>query len=323
VRRRAFTAGVLALAGAPLTAHSQEVRRARRIGYISTGNPDDLRVQALRQGLRELGLVEGENVVIDWQFATNPESARELIGRIVQSAPDVIVAVGAVVATAAAQATKDIPIIFTVPDPLAMGIVDSLARPKGNLTGQGLVSADIAGRRLQMLKEFAPQISRAAVIYNPDNPGAYTQPLLETQAAGGILQVDVKPAPVRVTDDLDVVLTKLKADGTDAVLFITDVTFTNASAKLAAATVKFRFPAIYDYREFPAAGGLMSYGPNLSEHYRRSAYYVDRVLRGTKPSDLPVEQPMKFDFVINATTAKALGLAIPERLLVFATEVIE
>jgi putative ABC transport system substrate-binding protein len=274
--------------------------------------------------LRELGWIEGQNVVIERRFAENRvERLPELAAELIRLNVDVIVGIGTLAPLAAKRATTTIPIVMTAAgDPLGSGLVASLARPGGNVTGMSLMAPDLGGKRLELLKEVLPRLSRVAVLWDAANPYAALV-FKETQGAGRTLGIEVQSLEVRGPDDFDGAFEALRRQRRDALITVEDpLTFThqNLIAKFAAGQL---LPTLHGFKEDVVAGALMSYGANLADLFRRAAGYVDKILKGAKPADLPVQQPTKFDFVINLTTAKALGLTIPDKLLALADEVIE
>ncbi len=307
---------------APLAADGQQAGKVARIGFLRPGQPPRTHVEAFQQGLQERGYVDGQNVVIEYRFAERsydqlPRVAEELARLNV----DVILATGAPTALAARKATTTVPIVFVAAyDPVEMGLVPSLARPGGNVTGLSLLSADLGGKRLELLKELVPKLRRVAVLWQPANPTNAVQ-LKGAEAAARVLGVQLQPLPVQGPNDFESAFAAARGAGgllqVDGPLFLTHRT------RLAELAARSRLPGIYSFREYVDAGGLMSYGADLRDLYRRAATYVDKILKGAKPGDLPVEQPTKFEVVINLKTAKALGLRIPQSLLLRAEEVIQ
>jgi putative ABC transport system substrate-binding protein len=278
----------------------------------------------ITEDLRELGWVEGENVVFERRFAENrlerlPELAADLVGLKV----DVIVAGGTLAPLAAKRATSTIPIVMTdAGDPLGSGLVATLARPGGNVTGMSLMAPDLGGKRLELLKELLPGLARVAVLWNAANPYS-ANVFKETQGAGPVLGIEVQSLEVRGPDDLDGAFDAARKQRPDAMIAVEDpLTFTHRK-RIADFEIEQQLPSLSGLKDFVAAGGLMSYGANLADLYRRAVGYVDKILKGAKPADLPVQQPTEFDLVINLQTAKALGITIPPTLLARANEVIE
>ena len=307
------------------SAEAQQSRKMSRLGYLTTGDPVSRhdRVEALRQGLRELGYVEGKNITIEYRYAQGrsdrlPELARELIRLDV----DIIFAGGAPATEAAKNATSMVPIVSTSDDPVGRGLVAGLPRPGGNVTGLSNLTIELAGKRLELLKEVIPRLSRVAVLCSPRPGSDLGRRELEHAAQYSALQLQV--AEVKHRDDLEPAFAALKRERAEALVTLRNPIIANDLAKLIVDLGdKSRLPGIYDDRKFTQLGGLMSYGVNLAELDRRAAIYIDKILKGAKPASLPVEQPTKFDLSINLKTAKALGLKIPAHVLMEATAVIE
>ncbi len=314
----------LVLFAAPLAADAQQPVRVARIGYLSPRAGPTNRDEAFRQGLRELGYVEGQNLVIEYRWGGErddqfPRLAAELVALKV----DVIVAAGNLAVRAARQATSTIPIVMAaVGDPVATGLVASLARPGGNITGQTIFSSELTGKRLELLKEVVPRVARVAVlVYRPSPFTAHF--LSETEAAARVLGVQLRPVEVRRPKDFEGAFAEMVKDHAGGlVVQITPLFFDNRR-KIVDLAAQRRLPAIYESREFADGGGLMSYGPDRLVVYRRAAAYVDKILKGTKPADLPVEQPTRFELAVNLKTAKALGLTMPPSIMVRADQVIQ
>jgi ABC-type uncharacterized transport system substrate-binding protein len=325
--RRTFLAMVSGgLLTAPLAGEAEESGKAYRVGILPPG-PVSERLhlwKAFRQGLRDLGYVEGENITLVFPAGeVRPERLSQLAAELVSLKVDVIVAAAAASIQAAGKATKTIPIVMPVAnDPVESGFVASLGRPGGNITGLALVSSQLSAKRLELLRTVAPEVSRIAVLFNPTNP-AFPHQMRETEAAARALGVHLQFLEVRDPKDIDKALQIATTSRAHALVVLDDAllfTYRTAIVKLAA---KNRLAAIYGLREFVQAGGLMAYAANLADMYRRAATYVDRILKGAKPADLPIEQPTTFELVINLKTAKALGLTIPPSLLARADQVIE
>ncbi len=316
----------LGLFAAPLAAQAQAPGKVARVGYVfaRVSSADQRLWDAARQGLRELGYVEGQNITLEVRWADGQsELLPELVAEVVRSKVDVLVVATTPGALAAKNATRTIPIVFvSVGDPVGNGLVASLARPGANLTGLGLLNPEISGKRLELLKESLPSISRVAVLTNPGNP-VHAVFWRETHTAAQTLGLQLQPIGVRSPEDFDEAFWAAARGRANALLAFDDALTAGYRARLVALAAKYRLPAMYGFREFPEAGGLLSYGPNLLDQYRRTATYVDRILRGTRPSDLPVEQPTKFELVINRRTAQGLGLVIPPSVLARADQVIE
>jgi len=317
---------VLGLLMVPCVATAQQPGKVARVGWLDDGfRADKAHLhEAFLQGLRDLGYVEGQNLVIEHrgaeqQLARLPELAAELVRLQV----DVIVTTGGLPATRAAQrATSTIPIVMAeAGDPVGGGLVASLARPGGNVTGLSVMDPGLTEKRLQLLKEVAPTIARVAVLYNPDFPATVVM-MRDAQAAAPTLGLSILPMEVQAPDELDNQFAAMISLGADAVLTFGDPFTSMLRTRLLALAAKNRLPAMHVLRDLVQGGGLMAYGPSFPNMYRRAAYYVDRILKGTKPADLPVEQPMRFELVINLKAAKALGLTIPPVVLFQADEVL-
>jgi ABC-type uncharacterized transport system substrate-binding protein len=324
--RRAFVAGTLGLLAAPLVAEAQSAGKVYRIGVLSPGSAQGSSVEmaALRTGLREVGYVEGQNIRIDWQFAEgSPQRLNELAAELVRLKPDVIFTINTQAAAAAKSATRTIPIVFVrAGDPIGAGLVSSLAQPGGNVTGLASFVAEMGPKRLELLKQAIPRLSRVAVLWNAHSKGAELV-FNELKAAGPRLGVQIHDAVVRGPNELARVFDAATEARASALVVADDLVIDSYRTEILALAAKHRLGVASVYREYANAGGLMAYGPNLSDTYRRAATYVDRILRGANPANLPVQQPAKFDLVINLKTAKALGLTIPPSVLARADEVIE
>jgi putative ABC transport system substrate-binding protein len=329
MERRAFLAGAAALLAAPLAAEAQQAGKVPRLGYLSALSGSDPQLQRsldeFRQRLRELGYVEGQSLAIEYRWAEGKiERLPDLAAELVRLKVDVIVASGGLpVAQAAQGATKTIPIIMTGPaDPVATGLVASLARPGGNITGLAIISHELVGKELELLREVVPKVSRVAVLWNPTNPGNTLQ-LRGAEAAAQVLGVRLQPLEARDPGEIDRAFAAMTKERAGALLVLLDSMLLAQRGRIADLAAKSRLPAVYGLRLHVEAGGLMSYAANQLAVAQRIVGYVDRILKGTKPADLPVEQPTKFDLVINLKTAKALGLTIPPALLQRADEVIQ
>jgi len=294
-----------------------------RIGFLSQSARTPMG-ERLRAGLRETGWIEGQNVTIDWRFAAGDLNKLPLLAAdLVKTEVNVIVTTATPAAKAAQSATRTIPIVAIDPgDPVHAGLVASLARPGANITVESSIAPDLQAKRLELLKEIAPNISRLAVLSNVGIPPAEVA-LQELQSAAKNLNVDVQAVRISGPNDFDAAFVAIASQRLDALLVFPDpLTFTNARLIVDLAN-KNKIPAMFGAREFVNVGGLMSYGPSYAEMYRRAGIYVGRILKGTKPADLPVEQPTRFEFILNAKTVKALGLTVPPMLLATADEVIE
>ena len=306
----------------PLGAGAQQPPKIARIGYLSAGSPPPS--PAFWQGMRDLGYVEGRNILVEYRWAEGkPERLPELAAELVRLKIDVLFAFGTQSALAARRVTATTPVIFhTHADPIEAGFVGSLARPGGVLSGVTLIAPELAGKRLELLQRTVPTASRVAVLVNTANPGMHST-LRNLEAAAPALQLNLQIFDARAAHELESSLTGIERGRVSALYVSLDPLFLERRTNIIERAAKERLPALFDVKEFAQAGGLMSYGPGLAASFRRMAYYVDRVLKGEKPADLPVEQPTKFELVINLKTAKALGLQFPPTLLALADEVIE
>jgi putative ABC transport system substrate-binding protein len=314
--------GFVALPGTLAHAQDHQADKVYRIGFLRAGPPPKLWVEALQQGLRERGYFDGQNVVVEFRFTDGSiDQLPQLAGELVGSKVDVILASSSPAAVAAKKATTSLPIVFVnVFDPIEIGLVPSWAHPGGNLTGLTAASPEIAGKRLELLREIVPKLKRVAVLSHPATPSNAKQ-LEGAELAAQALGMQLQPIPVREANDFDPAFEA--ARGADGLLPLEIAFFTTHRVRLAELAATSRLPAIYGYREMVEAGGLMSYGPYFPDMYRRAATYVDKILKGAKPADLPVEAPTKFEFLINNRAAAALGLTIPPMLLMLADQVIE
>jgi putative ABC transport system substrate-binding protein len=306
--------------------HAQQSQKLPRIGVLLPGTPTSfaVRANAFLEGLRDLGYVEGRTIAIEWKWAEDKiERLPELSAELVRANVDVIVTGGTSAATALKSATKTVPIVMAIiGDPVAAGLVESLGRPGGNATGFSIIAPEVGTKRLELLKEIVPDASSVAVMLNPKNPQSRIE-LKEMQVAAQTLGLQLHSIQITseaVLDEAFAALTKAVAQGT---ILLTDPILFSQRKRIIELANRSRLPAMYFFQEFVKEGGLMSYGPSDADLFRRSAAYVDRILKGTRPSDLPIEQPTKFELVINLKTAKALGLTVPNTLLATADEVIE
>ena len=308
-----------ALCALLLSAEAQQPKKVPRIGYLSSSDPasESTRAEAIRLALRELGYIEGQNIAIEYRYAEGkrdrfPELAAELVRLKVDI---IVVAGGDTLIRAAKNATKTIPIVMVGAgaDPVEAGLVESLARPGGNVTGLTNLARELGGKRLELLKEAVPKLARVAVLYDPANPASVLEVKEVLPVAARALGLTIQPWEVRAADDFERVFAALNKQRPDG-LYVPGGPLMSANQKrIAGFALKSRLPSMYGSREAVDAGGLMSYGADLADSYRRVAYYVDRILKGAKPADLPVEQPTKFELVINLKTAKQIGLTIPPR----------
>ena len=324
IGRRKFLATLGGVAAAwPLAARAQQAGKIRKVGYLSPSVPNVF-TPLLFDSLRELGWIEGKNVAFERRFAENrPERLPELAAELVRLNVDVIVATGTLGPLAAKRATSIIPIVMTAAgDPLGSGLVASLARPGGNVTGMSLMVPDLGGKRLELLKELLPQLARVAVLWNAANP--YPAIVFkETQAAGRTLGIEVQSLEVRSPDDFDGAFEAAIRQRPDALITVEDPLTGSYQKRIADFALANQLPSLQGFSEDVKAGALISYGANAADLIHRAAGYVDKILKGAKPADLPVQQPAKFELVINRKTAKALGLEVPPTLLARADEVIE
>ena len=329
----AFGAGALvgALAnpsGALAQQGAKAVEKIWRVGFLvprkRPASIDADFIGGFAQGMRERGYIEGKNLAIEWRFADG-DLARlpALAAELVQLKVDAIVASGPQAISAVQKATSTIPIVMGVPgDPVGQGFVASLARPGGNTTGATVNAGDIYAKRLEMLLEMSPRVSRVALLMNPAN-GAHVEALASVQAAAQKTKVTIVPVEARSSQDIDAAFALIKRERAGAVLTQPDAIFNAHTRQIADLALNQRLPLITGIREYVDAGCLMSYGASFRDNFRRAAYYVDRIFKGAKPADLPVEQPTRFELFINGKTAKALGLTIPRTLLIRAEMVIE
>jgi len=331
IARRAFLVGTGAvLLAAPFAAVTAQPReKVPRVGYLNPGSLSDpvsqRRLEAFRQGLRDLGYVEGQNIAIESRWAEGKyDRYPALAADLVRLKVDVIVAQGGAATQAVQQATRTIPIVMSIVlDPVGSGLVPSLARPGGNVTGTSFMGPDLVGKQLQLLKEVVPKVSRVALLRNPANP-ASAQGLRDAEAAARALGVRLQALEARDPQEIDSAFAAMTRERAGALLIFPDPIFGNQRRQIAELAAKRRLPAIHGgLPEYAEAGGLMVYSPNILDLKRRAATYVDKILKGAKPADLPVEQPTKFELVINLKAAKALGLTIPPSLLRRADQIID
>jgi putative ABC transport system substrate-binding protein len=328
IGRRKFLATLGSAAAWPLAARTQQAERMRRIGVLMTTAADDpegqARAAAFQQGLRQLSWTDGRNVRIDTRWATtNADRIRTSAAELVALAPDVILASGETTMPALGQATRTVPTVFVqVADPVGAGLVDSLARPGGNVTGFMVFEFSLSGKWLELLKQIAPAVTRVAVLRDAAI-GTGTSQFAAIQSVAPSLGVEAIPVNVYDAGEIERSVGAF-ARSSNGGLIVTGGALTNTHRDLISAlAARHRLPAVYPYRYFVAAGGLISYGPDVIDSYRRAAGYVDRILKGEKPADLPVQAPTKYDLAINLRTAKALGLEVPPTVLARADEVIE
>ena len=302
---------------------AQQPSKTYLIGYLAITQIPSL-IKALKDGLRKLGYIEGHNAKIEYRILSEGgASANALVAELVKLSPDVIIAVGTAMTIAAKQATTTIPIVMTpVADPLRAGIVTGLAHPGGNITGTMLYGAELAGKRVEVFKQAVPAIARIAVLGSRAAP--LTQLLWpETQTAVQSLGLESRLFTVQDAGELHAAFEAIAHDHANGVIVLADPLFNSARKTIIALVAQYRLPAVYEDREFVQDGGLISYGPSIAEMTRRSAAFVDKILKGAKPGELPIEAPTEFDLVINLETAKTLGLTIPDKMLMLADKVIE
>jgi putative ABC transport system substrate-binding protein len=329
MRRREFITLLGGAAAAwPLAARAQQPERMRRIGilmgYAESDPVAQARIAAFRQGLQELGWIEGRNVHFDYRWpAVDPERIRTHAAEIVGLVPDVIMASPAQVTLVLKEATKTLPIVFVnVPDPVDLGLVSSLARPGGNMTGFANFEHALAGKWLQILKEVTPSAMRIGIFYSSENP-AWRGRLRVMEEAAPSLGVQLPPAGVSNAAEIEPTFASFVQEKIGALVVLPSIFAATHRERIVALAARHRLPAVYPFRYFAAAGGLIAYGIDANDQYRRAALYIDRILKGEKPADLPVQAPTKYELVINLKTAKALGLEVPPMLLARADEVIE
>jgi putative tryptophan/tyrosine transport system substrate-binding protein len=311
-----------------VTAEAQQPKKVRRLGYLSGGDPagESSRAEAIRLALRELGYIEGQNLAIEYRYAEGrvdrfPELAAELVHLKVDI---IVVAGGGRAPLAAKNATKTIPIVMVGAgiDPVEAGLVESLARPGGNVTGLAILTGELGGKRLELLKEAVPKLARVAVLYDPAAPGSVRE-VKEVPVAARALGLTIQFWEVRAADDFNRAFAAMGKQRPDGLYVPGGRLISDNQKRIVDFGLKNRVPSIHATRDAVDVGGLMYYGAREADSYRRVAYYVDRILKGTKPADLPVEQPTKFDLVINLKTAKQIGLTIPQSMLYRADKVIK
>ncbi len=325
MKRRETTIALAALCFAPLTAEAATIAR---IGYLAANLAGSSHLsEAFQQGMRDLGYVEGLNVVTEYRDAAgNIERLSALAAELVALNVDVIVVAGSPAILPAKQATKVIPIVFTAAsDPVTSGLVTSLAKPGGNVTGLSLLGPELVGKRLQLLTQAVPGVSRVAVLWQPGGSGERTDMnfLKEAEIAARALGLQLQVVEARRPENFDLAFSDMTRARVGSLTVLGSAMYFVERRRLVDLAAKSRLPAVYPLRDFVDAGGLMSYRPNVADLFRRAAIFVDRILKGAKPADLPVEQPTEFEFVINLKTAKALGLTVPQSLLAGAARVIE
>lgn len=306
-----------------VSVYGQEAK-VRRVGVLTANEKYLPDYDAFRDELQHLGLIEGKTLSIQWRFAAQgPSQLPKLAKELVSFNPEVLVAISTPAVNALRPVAGEIPIVFSnIGDPLGTGFVASLAHPGGNMTGQSILAPELSAKRLALMKDLIPSTGDIAVIWNPTNPANDLQ-FRQVRESAAALALHLTSLPVQKEADIDGAVGMAAKQRAGALLVLPDPVTGSHRSKLITLVAKANIAAMYGYREFPDAGGLMSYGPNLRAMYRRTAIYVDKILKGAKPADLPVEQPATFEFVINQRAAKALGLTIPERVLLRADEVVD
>jgi len=322
-RRKFITLLVSSAASLPLSARGQQPKPLPRIGILSSASAMSPIEGATLQGLRELGYIEGQNLVIEYRgSAGKPDRLAGLAAELAIARVDIILAGGSEATQAAQRETKIIPIVMTSTNPVALGFVASLAHPGGNITGLSLLGPEVSGKRLEILKDLIPSIAKVAVLWNPDDPSALFS-LREAQEAGEKLQIKLQILKTRDIDSFIDVFPAAVEAACEAVILLPAPLMTRNAQRIADLALKSRLPTMFYSADSVKAGALLSYGPSLIAIYQRAAYFIDRILKGASPADLPVEQPTKFELAINLKTAKALGITVPPALLARADEVIE
>lgn len=324
MRRREFIAALGAAATWSLAARAQQ--KIPRVGFMgnSTAALEANLVGAFREGLRELGYEEGRNIGIEYRWADGQyERFPALVAELIAAKVDVIVTAGTPAALAVKKATATVPLVMVaVGDPVGTGLVPSLARPDGNLTGLSSVAPDLEGKRLELLREIVPSVSHIAVFFNSLNP-FHVASMRQAQAAGKTLGIKVQQHDIRKSEDLDGAFAALRKERPDALLILADRVFLHNRQRMMDFTEEQRLPNVNAYKELVEAGGLISYGPSYEDMHKRAAIYVNKILKGAKPGNLPIEQPTKFTLVVNLKAAKALGISMPATVISRADEVIE
>jgi putative tryptophan/tyrosine transport system substrate-binding protein len=325
MNKRTIVALLISLALASVhPTEAQQAGKIYRIGVLFFGSRNQPHLESFLRGLRELGYVEGKNIVFEYRYAEGKsDRLHELAAELVRLKVDVIVTTTSGSANAAQQVTETIPIILTTGDPVGTGLAASLARPGGNVTGLSVLLPELSGKRLELLKETLPKITRVAVLWNPTDAALLMPALKEIEVAAQAYTLQLHSIEVRSTEDIDTAFVGMKKARLNALLTILDPLTTLHSKRIVELAAKNRLPGMYPTRQFVEEGGLMAYGINIGDLYHRAATYVDKVLKGAKPADLPVEQPTKFEFIINLKTAKQIGVTIPPNVLARADKVIK
>jgi len=327
MRRRQF---ITLLGGAaatwPLAARAQQPAKIPRIGFLgnSTATMEANLIGPLRDGLRELGYEEGRNVIIEFRWADGKyDQFPALVAELLAAKVDVIITAGTPATLAIKKATSMVPLVFiAVGDPVGTGVVPNLGRPGGNITGLSSIAPDLEGKRLELLREVVPKLSHVAFFLNPAN-AFHTASMRQARVAAQSLGIKLQPMEVNKSEQLDGAFASIVKEKPDALLILADRVFLHNRKRMMEFAIQQRLPSVNAYRELVEAGGLISYGPSYEDMHRRAAVYVDKILKGTKPADLPIEQPTKFTLLINLKTAKTLGLTVPPTLVARADELIE
>ena len=307
-----------------LSAQAQQPTKTARIGYLTAACPDtqSARTDAFRQGLHDLGYIEGQNIIIESRCAEGkPDRLPGLAAELILLKVDLIVTAGNEATQATKNATGAIPLVSIGSDPVVSGFVASLAHPGGNITGVSIDAPGLSGKRLELLKETFPRVSRVAVLYYPATPSSKVT-MAETEQAARLLKVHLQPVGVEASNELENAFSAMSKEHAEALIKLPSAVLTSYRKQIVELAAKSRLPAMYEDRIIAEDGGLMSYGPYITDLYRRAAIYVDKILKGAKPGEMPVEQPTKFEFVINLKTAKQIGLTIPSNVLARADRVI-
>jgi putative tryptophan/tyrosine transport system substrate-binding protein len=324
MRRREFIVGLGGAAAWPLTARAQQSGKTYHIAWLNPIRVPQVWLEAFRQGLHDFNYVEGKNLIIEYRWGDGDfNRIPAMVAETVGLNPDVIVSANTAVLLALQKATTTIPIVMMGPgDPAGVGLVGSLARPGGNITGVSQISPELSGKRLELFKKAVPKLDRVMVLSNPGN-AAVVLSLQQTQAAAKILGLSIDSVDVREPHDLRQAFSVIEEKRSDGLVLLLDSTILNQRAPIVEFAIKHQLPTISPFREFTEAGGLLDYGVSIPDIHRRTAVVIDKIFRGAKPAELPVEQPVKFELGINLKTAKSLGLTIPETLLATADEVIQ
>ena len=324
IDRRAFIAAVLAAAASPSGAAAQPAGKLPRVGFLYAGSRPNANADAFRDGLREVGWIDGKNVIIEWRFAEGKaERLPELAAQLVRLPVAVIVTGTTPVIQVVKEATSTIPIVMAVvADPVASGFVASLPHPGGNITGLTLLSQELSAKRMEILKQAVPRLSRLAILWNPANP-SHAPSLKESETPARTLGVEIHALEARARDAIAGTFAAMVKSHDSALFVLDDAVLFEHRALITELALRHRLPSMFGITGFVTAGGLMSFGAKQTELYRRAAFLVDKILKGAKPADLPVEQPTKFELVINLKTAKALGLTLPQSVLLRADDVIQ